>query len=202
MSYLLFLGLSNAMEVWFDQAMRTVHRGLRPHTRAQYIRQFKLFVAFMLQFDCKKWDSISSVFCFLEFLAGNALSFRVVNNYVSALKYHFARYGWTLSIFESALVRRFHRGLQYSVPANPQPKGLFSLTQILEISQLCESFESSLTYRAAYLLAFYGLFRISNLAPLSSKQFDKNKHLLRSDIVFQHPGVHIKVKWAKNIQAP
>ena len=149
--------------------MRTVHRGLWPHTRAQYIKQFKLFVAFMLQCDCKKWDATSSVLCFLEFLAGNALSFRVVNNHVSALKYHFARYRWTLSVFESALVRRFLRELQYSVPANPRPKDLFSLSQILEISQLCESSESSLTYRAAYLLAFYGLFRISNLAPLSSK---------------------------------
>ena len=40
------------------------------------------------------------------------------------------------------------------------------------------------------------------MAPLSSNQFDRNRHLLHSDIIFAHPGVHIKIKWAKNIQAP
>ena len=84
----------------------------------------------------------------------------------------------------------------------PKPKGLFSLAQVCKISQLCESFESSLTYQAAYLLPFYGLFHISNLVPLSPKQFDKSRHLLLSDLVFAYPGVHIKVKWAKNIRAP
>ena len=81
------------MGMWFHQAMETVQKGLRPHNRAQYVRQFKLFVAFMLLFSCKEWDSISSVLCFLEFLTTNALSFRIVNNYVLALKHHFARYG-------------------------------------------------------------------------------------------------------------
>ena len=197
-----FLDIPNALGRWFYQAMGTVQKGFRPHTRAQYIKQFKLFVAFMLQYKCKKWDSVSSVLCFLEFLAANALTFRVINNYMSALKHHFARYSWGIDVFESPLVRKFLRGLQYTVPPNPQPKGLFSLNQIHEISQLCESFESSLTYRAAYLLAFYGLFRISNLAPVSSTQFDKKRHLLQSDITFAPPGVHIKIKWAKNIQAP
>ena len=86
---LFFLGIPNTMGMWFHQAMATVQKGLRPHTRAQYVRQFKLFVAFMLQFRCKEWDSVSSVLCFLEFPAGNALSFRVVNNYVSALNWKF-----------------------------------------------------------------------------------------------------------------
>ena len=51
-------------------------------------------------------------------------------------------------------------------------------------------------------MAFYGLFRISNLAPVSSRHFDPNHHLLRSDIRFEFPGFHVRVKWAKNFQAP
>ena len=190
-----FLDIPNALGRWFCQAMGTVQKGLRPHTRAQYIKQFKLFVAFMLQYKCKKWDS--SVLCFLEFLAANALTFRVINNYMSALKHHFARYSWGINVFESPLVRKFLCGLQYTVPPNPRPKGLFSLNQIHEISQLCKSFESSLTYRAAHLLAFYGLFRISNLAPVSSTQFDKKRHLLCSDITFAPPGCTYKDQMGK-----
>ena len=59
-----------------------------------------------------------------------------------------------------------------------------------------------LTYRAAFLVAFYGMLRISNIAPPFSKAFDPKKHLLRRDIQFKHPGIHLHLKWAKNIQAP
>ena len=60
-----------------------------------------------------------------------------------------------------------------------------------------------LTYRCAYLLAFYGLFRISNLTPKSASGFDLSRHLLRIDVAFLYTGAHIQVKWArKNIQAP
>ena len=85
---------------------------------------------------------------------------------------------------------------------NPKPKGVFTLRKIREISSLYDLFESSLVYRAAFLIAFYGLFRISNIAPQSSRQFDKTCHLLRHDISFNYPGVHITLIWAKNVQAP
>ena len=34
------------------------------------------------------------------------------------------------------------------------------------------------------------------------KAFDPKKHFLRRDIQFKHPGIHLHLKWAKNIQAP
>ena len=113
---------------------------------------------------------------FLEFLAANAMSFRVVMNYVSALKYIFARYSWSVAVFDDPIVKRMLKGINYTVRPQPSPKGLFTLIQILEISHLCEIFESSLTYRSAFLLAFFGLLRISNIAPPYPKAFDKDKH--------------------------
>ena len=84
----------------------------------------------------------------------------------------------------------------------PTPEALFSLPQIREIARLCEIFENTLTYRVAFLVAFYGMLRISNIAPPFSKAFDPKKHLLCRDIQFKHPGIHLHLKWAKNIQAP
>ena len=94
------------------------------------------------------------------------------------------------------------KGVSYTVRPQSSPKGLFLLIQIHEISHLCEVFESSLTYRAAFLLAFFRLLRISNIAPLFAKAFDKDKHFLRQDLTFAYPGTHLRLKWAKNIQAP
>ena len=79
-----------------------------------------------------------------------------------------------------------------------------TLQHVCMISRLCEIFESSLTYRAAFLLEFFGLLHISNIAhpPPFTKAFDPTKHILRRDISFLYPGTHIRLKWAKNIQAP
>ena len=122
----------------------------------------------------------------------------MINN-ISALKFYSARYQCDVSVFENSMVKRMLQGIQYSCVATPTLKGLFSLHQIREISQSCESFESTLTYHCAYLLAFYGLFRISNLAPKYPSVFDPSHHLLRNDVAFLYPGARIKINRAKNI---
>ena len=172
----LCLGMPSSMNALLTQG--TVEKGLHPHTRNQYIRQFKLFLAFVL---CQRFCSCgtnATIVSFLQFLATNSLSFRVINNYLSALKFYFARYRWDWQILEDHVVERMMRGIQYSGHVVPTQKGFFSLHQISKISQLWQSFESLLTYRCAYLLAFYGLFRISILGPKSPSMFDSSLHLL------------------------
>ena len=168
---------------------------------SQYRRQYKLSLAFVISHHIHELDCISTIMVFLEFLAANAMSFRVVMNYVSALKYMFARYSWSVAVFDDPMVKRTLKGINYTVQIQPSPKGMFTLIQIREISRLCEVFESSLTYRSAFLLAFFGLLLISNIAPPYSKAFDKEKHFLRQDVTFAYPGTHLRLKWAKNLQA-
>ena len=43
-------------------------------------------------------------------------------------------------------------------------------------------------------------FRMSNIAPHSRNQFDKNKHFLRKDVVSGPPGEHFILKWSKTLQ--
>ena len=52
------------------------------------------------------------------------------------------------------------------------------------------------------MLAFYAFLRISNIAPPFQCSFDPSKHLVRGDVKVAYPGMHIRLKWAKNIQAP
>ena len=83
------LDLPAVMKPLLQRALVTVHQSIRPHIRAQYLRQFKLFLAFVLFHQCKVFDSASTVMCFLEFLASNVLSFRLINNYTSAMKHFY-----------------------------------------------------------------------------------------------------------------
>ena len=114
----------------------------------------------------------------------------------------FTRYGWHTQVLDSPIVRRMLDGITLTVRHAPLPKMVFSLPQVSQILHLCITFPDPFVYRSAFLLAFYAFFRISNIAPPFQKSFDPTRHLLREDIEFAYPGVHIHVKWAKNVQAP
>ena len=199
--YLLFVGLNPILRESLGLALDRSRLTLQPHTRNQYQRQFKLYLAFVISRGLTVLDDATSVLLFLKFLAFNGLSYRVINNYVSALKFFFESYTWTLQVFESHLIRRMLRGIKLSVYKQPTPKGVFSLEQIHEICRLSNQFDNPMTYRVAFLLGFCGFLRISYVAPTCQKSFMREKHLLRQGVVFQHPGLHLNLKWAKNIQA-
>ena len=99
------------------------------------LRQFKLYLAFVISRDFKICDSYGCIMLFLEFLANNGMTFRVVNNYVPVLKFAFATYGWDQNVFEWAWVKRLLMGIKHSCHQQPTPKALFSLPQIREIAR-------------------------------------------------------------------
>ena len=49
-------------------------------------------MAFVIAQGFHVYDKEATIMCFLQFLASHSLSFRVINNYVSALKFYFIRY--------------------------------------------------------------------------------------------------------------
>ena len=121
---------------------------------------------------------------------------------MSALRHYFLRYSWKAEILSSPIVLNMLKGIKLSVHKPPTPKLLFTMGHIRKISRLCDYFPSPVTYRAAFLIAFLGFFRISNIAPPFRSAFDPSKHFLRKDVCFAHPGCHLPLKWAKNVQAP
>ena len=148
------------------------------------------------------FENITAILLFLEFLASNTVSHRVVSKCVSAFKFAFTSHGWDTEVFSHPLVTRLLKGISLTVQNPPSPKGLFSFYQVFEISSLRDLFESLLTYRSAFLLGFYGLLRILYVAPASRGTVDSARQLLREYVKFTFPGVHIRIKWAKNLQNP
>ena len=121
---------------------------------------------------------------------------------MSALRHFFIRYTWQVQVLSAPLVQRMLRGIRLTIHVTPAPKHVFSLRKIREISHLCEVFPFPLTYRAAFLVAFYSFFRISNITRSFATNFDPARQLMRQDIKFDYPCLHIRLKWAKNLQAP
>ena len=158
-------------------------------------------MAFVKATRVQTLSSRSTIITFLEFLTRNSLLYGVIMHYVSAFKFYFCQYQISTAIFEDHFVKKLMRGIQYSVHPAVVPKDLFPLSQIPKIAKICKAFGSTLTYRGVFLLAFYGLFCISNIAASSSKALGHPRHILRRNIRFVHLLVHITLKWAKNLQA-
>ena len=68
------------------------------------------------------------------------------------------------------------------------------------ISISCDLLPDPCLFRAICLVAFFGFLRMSHIAPHSSKKFDPSIHILRQDLYFPPPGVHITLKWSKTLQ--
>ena len=81
------IGLETPLRREMLSMLTRVTQGLRPHTRSQYTRQFKLFLAYVLTRGIRELDAVRTVLLFTEFLASNSISYRVIMNYISALKH-------------------------------------------------------------------------------------------------------------------
>ena len=146
--------------------------------------------------------SVHSLLAFIEYLHSNSLSYKVILNYLSSLKFAARQYNWDLKIFSHHLILAYTRSISINSSFNPTPQGIFDLTTLALISKTCNILDDPPPppYRAAFLLAFFAFLRMSNVAPHSRFKFDPNRHFLRHDIIFHHPGAHVLLKWTKTLQ--
>ena len=66
---------------------------------------------------------------------------------------------------------------------------------LARISKACDVLFDPPLFRAAFLLAFFGVLRMSNIAPHSRIKFDPLVHILRQDVLFIPPGARVLLKW-------
>ena len=154
-----------------DNAWHGIDQAYRPSTVAAHTTHFKTFLAFLIFMKLPIQISVHNVLTFLEYLYCRQISPAVLKKSVS-INSQFA----------------------------PSPKGIFDIKTMYHISISCDLLGDPCLFRAIFLVAFFGFLRMSNIAPHSSKKFDPSKHILRQDLFFQPPGVHVTLKWSKTLQ--
>ena len=85
-------------------------------------------------------------------------------------------------------------------PLCPVRRNIMSMDMLLRLIRPCDTLESAFTYKAMFLMAFFGFLCISNLAPHSYSQFDPSRHLNPFDIVFKKSTMTVSLKWSKIMQ--
>ena len=138
---------------------------------------------------------------FIEFLVFNGLKPASVNNYMSALKSMFKWFNIPTGIFDHPKIKHMLKAVEVSVCRPPIQKGIFDVNILERIILACEMFPFSNVFKTTYLFAFFGFFKISNLAPSSKLDFKITKHLCRGDVLFHHKFLIVMVKWSKTLQS-
>ena len=138
---------------------------------------------------------------FIEFLVFNGLKPASINNYISAIKSMFKWFNIQIGIFEHPKIKHMLNAVEVCVRHPPVQKGIFDLSILERIILACELLPFSSIFKTIYLFAFFGFFRISNLAPSSKIEFKITKHLCRGDVLFHHRFLIVMVKWSKTLQA-
>ena len=173
----------------------------RPRTVKAYYNCFKTYLAFNVYIGSSDMAQVQVFMAFLEFLAYNNLSHASILNYVSALKHYFKVYHLNHNVLDDYKIHLMLRAMSHTLPYSPKHKGVFDVPTLKNLIANVMSMPNGQVYRAVFLLAFFGFFRLSNLVPHTLTAFDLTRHLARGDIIFAPPGAHIILKWAKNMQS-
>jgi hypothetical protein len=162
-----------------------------------------LFLQFCDQFGFQPLGpSQECITFFITYLSTKLLSSASVSNYISIVRKFLRTHGSSDSVtfsFHSKQLLKASRVYMRRVPEKSPPLSLSKLSALLRICS--QHYPKKLNwFKVSLLFAFFGFFRLSNLAPPSSALFDPSKHFCRHDVSIYSNRLKIFVKWSKSDQ--
>ena len=142
---------------------KTAHRPSTNSVHNTHLRIYLLFTVFM---SLPPPPSVHSLLAFIKFLHANSISHKVIPNYISSIKEASRRFNWTLAPFSHHLVLSYLRSISMNSNFSSTPRGIFDLSALASISRASNILDDPPLLRAAFLVAFYAFFRMSNVAQI------------------------------------
>ena len=176
-------------------------RGLAHGSWANKVSHLKAYLSFTTYFGVHDFPvHLGVLLRFIALLGRGPFAFKSATNIIGSLR-------WFSSILDPPSVKIFDavsistKGLKAQLSRPVRQKLPFSVNHLAKFYLLLDfSDVKQLACWCAMLLAFFGCFRLSNLAPVSKSKFDPLKHLKRNDIKFEDNFVLIYYKWSKTNQ--
>ena len=181
-------------------ADQRVAGGLRPKTLASYAASFKLFLSVMVYMGLNQPASLQTVVIYFEYLAQNNIRACSMRNHLSVLKHYFGLFNWPIVALTSRKIMLLIKSVQMNAKLRITVKSTLSISLLEKLSKKLTQFTNGITYKALFLVAYFGFFRLASLVPNSVKKFDKTRYPVFGDIIWGSPGVHLILNCAKNMQ--
>ena len=120
-----------------------------------------------------------------EFLVENEVSVNMVKNHISAIRAMSIVYDLQFSAWEHPKVRYFVKALKLHRPMVLTKRNIIDIATLKRMVALCQRFPNAEVYKAVFLTAFFGFFRLSNLAPHAIVEFDGTRHFTGGGYILQ-----------------
>ena len=162
----------------------------------------RIYIAFCQHHDLRRIDPDVSTLCaYIEHLARRLKNPKSVTNYFSAVRLLHKFAGVTAHNIDHFKVELMLRALPLTMRHRPHQRAPITIAMLKVISAECDKLgHTGVVLKAAYLLAFFGFLRQSNLCPGSRRSFDATRHTCRADVAHKAPGLVITLKWTKTMQ--
>ena len=77
-------------------------------------------------------------------------------------------------------------------------RNIIDINTLKAIVAVTQKFSNPKVYKAVFLTAFFGFFRLSNIAPHAIAEFDGTRHFTGGGHIFQKQGSAVIAKMVKN----
>ena len=163
--YTLFLG-NRRLDSLATKATTRLQGAFRPSTAKAYATMFRTFVCFCvyLSVDVRNLD-VEGILAFMECLHVNQVSASMIANYLAAIRAKLVVLGLNPSPLDHKKVKYYVRALKLNRPMSVTTHNIISPEVLLQIVNHCDRLYMSTVFKAVFLVAFFGFFRLSNLAP-------------------------------------
>lgn len=136
---------------------------------------------------------------FVECQVSSRSTVNSVLNIFSALKFYSKLLKLDDSVWKDRNLLWYVKGVKSSLPLAIKKKEVISPKMF---KKLCLSLESEgsngLALKCACILGYFGMLRVSNVAPSTTRKFNKTENTLKRDVRVFNSGVSIRLKWSKS----
>ena len=103
------------------------------------------------------------------FLVCNGVSVNIVANYISAIKASLVMYGLDHTFMDHPKIRYFLKSTKMTRPLSVTDRPIMTMNVLHSFISACNCFPFGKLFAAVFLIAYFGFLRISNLAPILTK---------------------------------
>ena len=149
----------------FEFACDRASSSHRPSEVSARNGHFKTFLAFLTFLQLSVTITVHNILIFLEYLHNNDISPKVIQNYlasVSALALHF---NIAPTHSKHGTVLRFLISISINSSFSPTSRGIFTIEMLYHTNMACDICPDPILYSYIFLLAYFRLLRMSNIAP-------------------------------------
>lgn len=164
--------------------------------------QIRAYMLFCLHADVQVLPVTDLNLCrYITFLARSFNSYQTLLNYIDGARYYHSLMGYSFDVKDSFIVKNTLRGVRRQLGDSVSDKLPITPRVLLDIYQVMDHTRTvHIVVWAAFLVAFYGFLRKSNVVPPSAKLFDNKQHLGRSSIVIHPDKLIVTLHKTKTIQ--